>query len=377
MPNKQLKVSSVAEIDVKTLRSVLKDVVGVVEARNTVPVLAAVLLRVETASLTVVGTDLDVWVERRASAIDTQDSFGVAVDAALLHRIAGKLPENAQAKLKFGEGKLTVSAGRSRFELSTLPEDDFPIIPLSAAAHQFDLPATTLGGVLGRVSHAISTDETRYYLNGVFVHAPGEGDLRFATTDGHRLARIVLPLPEGASGIPDVILPRKAARILAGLLDRFEGQVAVALSPTRIRFEVGETVLTTKVIDGEFPDYNRVIPAENERLIAISRSDLAEAVGRVSVVSSDKTKTIRVEVEPGKVMLIARSVEHGLASEEVPCSYSGAPLTIGFNGKFIADTLGQLSAETIEILLSDSAGATVWRDREDSPATFVVMPMKV
>ena len=368
-------IKSIVQMDVKQLRTVLKDVVGVVEARNTIPILSDILFTATSDAVTVVGTDLDIWMERRSDIADG-DRLSVAVPADTLSKIAGKLPTDARVKLTAEDGKLTVAAGRSRFQLPTLPTDDFPIVPSTDWDAEFEVDSILLGAALGRVMHAISTDETRYYLNGVFVHVV-DGLLRFATTDGHRLARAQIDAPDGASAIPDVIVPRKTVRVLSGLLDKFEGKVEVSVTRSRLRFTIGETTLTSKTIDGTFPDYVRVIPTGNELLVQVDRVQLVEAVGRVTTVASDKTRAVKMSISRDLITLTVRSPENGDGTEEVPCSYAGAPLTVGFNSKYLLESLGQMTADTIDARFSDEKAPSLWRDGDDSPALFVLMPMKV
>lgn len=365
------------QIDVPRLKAGLKDVVGVVEARNTVPVLSNVLLVVTPTSLTITGTDLDAQVERQVP-IDGADAFAITVEAGVLNRIVGKLPAESVATVALADGKVTISVGRSRFALPTLPADDFPSMILRGDdAVEFAMQAINLNGALGCVQHAISTEETRYYLNGVYLHEGGDRDLRFATTDGHRLARAILPLPDDADGLPAVIVPRKLVRLLSALLDSHQGEVLIAVSQRLLRFEVGPTTLIGKTIDGTYPDYQRVIPLDHTSRLAIDREALIAAVGRVSTVSSDKTRAVKLEFDRDICRLTVTSPEKGTGYEEVPCDWSASPLSIGFNAKFLLDTLAHLTADTVEAMMGDSAAPTLWRDNEAAKATFVVMPMRV
>ncbi len=365
------------EIEVATLRGVLKDVVGVVEARCTIPVLSNVLLTVDHQSLTVTGTDLDLMVQRRVPLAQTEP-FSITVEAAILDRIASKLPADAEAKIKLADGKLTVSAGRSRFQLPTLAADDFPIMQTVARdACEFSMQSIYLGGAIGLVSHAICTDETRYYLNGIFMHAPDGQDLRFVATDSHRLARGVLALPDGANDVPDTIIPRKLTKLLSGLLDRHEGEVLVTVTQRLLRFEMGDTTVTGKVIDGQYPDYARIIPVANPHRLDIDRDALVAAIGRVVTVATDKTRVVKLAFSRDLLVITVTSPEKGEAREEVPCSWSAQPMEIGFNSKYLLDALGQLTADSVEAMFSDPAAPAIWRDREDANAVFVIMPSRV
>jgi DNA polymerase III subunit beta len=365
------------EIDVPLLRAALADVADMVEKRNTVPILSNVLVTVSPDAMTLTGTDLDAWVERRVSLDGTAQPMTLTVEADVLNRIAKKLPAEARARLSYADGKLTVSAGRSRFSLPTLPIEDFPLLPRTDWDAEFEMPALYLVSAFAGVGFAASTEETRYYLNGVFMHAPRGADLRFAATDGHRLARGVMALPDGAEALPDVIVPRKIVKVLSALLGRHDGAVDVRVSATSIRVEVGETVVQAKLIDGQFPDYTRVIPATTTGALKVDREQLLEAVGRVSIVSSDKTRAVKVEIDRDVIVLTVSSAENGIAVEELPCDWVGPALTIGFNARYLMEVLSHLTAQEIEAGFTDPAASTVWRDRAEAPATYVLMPLRV
>lgn len=363
------------KIDVKTLRAALADVDSVVEGRSTVPVLSNVLLIVDRARLTVVGSDLDMELERVA-AIDSDDRFQTTAQAAVLKRIAGKLAADAEALVQSADGKLSITAGRARFETPTLPAEDFPRMSQPDTTSVFDIPALTLNGAFDHVAHAISTEETRYYLNGVYCHVD-RGMLRFATTDGHRLARVVLPLPDGAADMPGTILGRKAMRALSSLLDRHEGNIELSIGARCWRAEVGATTMIAKTIDGQFPDYTRIIPTANELHLSISREDLAAAVGRVSTISKEKTRALKLDLDRDRLLLTVTSPDTGTATEEMPCDYSGRSLTVGFNARYLQEALAQLNADAIEIELQDAAAPALIRDDRDSALTLVLMPLRV
>lgn len=363
------------KIDVKALRAALADVESVVEGRSSIPVLSNVLLIVDRSRLLVVGSDMDMELERVAP-IDSVNRFQTTAQAAVLKRIAAKLPAEAEALVQAADGKLSITVGRSRFETPTLPAEDFPRMGRPDATNVFDMPALTLNGAFDRVAHAISTEETRYYLNGVYCHVD-QGMLRFATTDGHRLARVVLPLPDGAADMPGTILGRKAMRALSGLLDRHEGNIELSIGERCWRAEVGATTMLAKTIDGQFPEYTRIIPTANELHLSISREDLAAAIARVSTISKEKTRAVKFDLDRDRLVLTVTSPETGTATEEMPCDYAGQPLTVGFNARYLQEALAQLNADAIEIELQDAAAPTLIRDDRDSPVTLVLMPLRV
>jgi DNA polymerase III subunit beta len=392
--------AAMIEIDVKALRAALKGVVDVVEARNTVPILANLQIHAAGTKLTLTGTDLDMWVERHADL--AQPARGVmltTVPAKLLAAVAAKLPAEAMATLTFSPvemgQKLRVTAGRARFDLQTLPADDFPVPPAGDGwDHQFELQAFDLTALIAGVRHAISTEETRYYLNGIFFHAAeARGDdtvllvLRGVATDGHRLARFDLPQPDGSGGMAGgAIVGRKTMATVDKLLaatstgsgQGFEGKVELAFAATRVRFDLGDTVVTAKLIDGTFPDYTRVIPAANDKHVAVDPKALAEAADRLAVICSEKTRAIACELGPDKMTLTVRSPEHGSAVEEVPCSYAGEALTVGFNVRYLGDVLSRIQGDAARMSFSDHAGPVLIRDtNDDARGLHVLMPLRV
>jgi DNA polymerase-3 subunit beta len=304
------------------------------------------------------------------------------VPAHTLYDIVRKLPDGTQIELETtGEkGLMTLRSGRSTFTLSCLPPEDYPLMAGGELAHNFLLSAGDLKRLIDRTRFAISTEETRYYLNGIYLHAAKSDKvnmLRAVATDGHRLARMEIPLPEGASGMPGVIVPRKTVTELRKLLDELDQDVSVALSDTKIRFTFAETVLTSKLIDGTFPDYDRVIPSGNDRILEVDCKQFAEAVDRVSTISTEKSRAVKLAIERGSLTLSATSPENGTATEEIEVRYSAQPLEIGFNSRYLLDITEQIEGDGARFALADAASPTVVRDSADSSALYVLMPMRV
>jgi DNA polymerase-3 subunit beta len=320
-------------------------------------------------------TDLDLQVDESVPANVTQ-AGATTVSAHTLFDIVRKLPEGSQVDLNVAEGKMHLSAGRSRFHLSTLPRDDFPVISEGELPTKFELPAATLRQIIDKTRFAISSEETRYYLMGIFLHV-ADDQLKAAATDGHRLARVVLPKPDGADGMPDVIVPRKCVAELRKLLDEVEGTVEVSLSPTKIRFGLGSAVLTSKLIDGTFPDYNRVIPTANDKLLKLDPKTFSAGVDRVSTIASEKTRAVKMSLDRDKVTLSVTSPESGTATEELPADYGSDRLEIGFNAKYLLDILGEIEGDSVEVHLADAAAPTLLRENDKSNALYVLMPMRV
>jgi DNA polymerase-3 subunit beta len=354
----------------------LGHVQSVVERRNTIPILSNVLIEAsEEGSLRLMATDLDLQVDESVPA-NVSQSGAITISAHTFFDIVRKLPEGSQVELSAAEGKMQVVAGRARFNLSTLPRDDFPVIAEGELPTRFELPAATLRQIIDKTKFAISSEETRYYLMGIFLHV-ADDQLKAAATDGHRLARITLPKPDGADGMPDVIIPRKCVTELRKLLDELEGTVEISLSATKIRFGLGSAVLTSKLIDGTFPDYNRVIPTGNDKLLKLDPKTFSAGVDRVSTIASEKTRAVKMSVDRDKVTLSVTSPENGLAVEELAADYGSDSIEIGFNARYLLDILGEIDGDTVEVHLADAAAPTLLRENDKANALYVLMPMRV
>ncbi len=365
-----------ATIERATLLKSLSHVQSVVERRNTIPILSNVLIEArDDGSLRVMATDLDLQVDESVAANVTQ-AGATTVSAHTLFDIIRKLPKGAQVEISAAEGKMQDVAGRARFNLSTLPRDDFPVIAEGELPTRFELPAATLRQIIDKTRFAISSEETRYYLMGIFLHV-ADDKLKAAATDGHRLARVTVDKPEGADGMPDVIIPKKCVMELRKLLDEMEGTAEVSLSPTKVRFGLGSAVLTSKLIDGTFPDYNRVIPTGNDKLLKLDPKSFMAGVDRVATIASEKTRAVKMAVDRDKVTLSVTSPENGLAVEELAGDYNSDNLEIGFNARYLMDILGQIEGDSVEVHLADAAAPTLLRENDKSNALYVLMPMRV
>jgi DNA polymerase-3 subunit beta len=364
-----------ATVERATLLKCLGHVQSVVERRNTIPILSNVLIEATADGLRLMATDLDLQVVESIGAQVTTPG-ATTVSAHTLFDIARKLPEGSQVELTVESGRMAVVAGRARFSLATLPRDDFPVIAETDLPTRFSLPAETLKQIIDKTRFAISTEETRYYLNGIFMHV-AEGSLRAVATDGHRLARVTTDLPAGATGMPDVIVPRKCVAEVRKLLDEAEGEIEVSLSSSKIRVQLGNATLTSKLIDGTFPDYSRVIPTANDRLLKVDARSFAEGVDRVAAIASEKTRAVKLALDADRVTLSVTSPENGTAAEEVPAGYSSEPFEVGFNARYLLDILNEIEAEQVEVHLADAAAPTLIRENGASPALYVLMPMRV
>ncbi len=359
----------------------LTHVQSVVERRNTIPILSNVLIEADGSALSLTATDMDLTVIDKIAAEVSQPGATTA-PAHTLYDIVRKLPEGAQVEIEAGgdDARLKLQAGRSVFTLATLPREDFPATSGDDLPQSFTLQAGELKTLIDRTRFAISTEETRYYLNGIYLHAAQSNSLpvlRAVATDGHRLARVEMPLPDAAKDMPGVIVPRKTVGELRRLVEGVDDPVEIALSDTKIRFAFGPTVLTSKLIDGTFPDYERVIPAGNDKVLEVDCKSFAEAVDRVSTISSEKSRAVKMAVNNGALTLSANSPENGTAVEELEIDYDGAGIEIGFNSRYLLDIAQQIEGEAAQFTMADPASPTIVREVADSSALYVLMPMRV
>ncbi|WP_298493386.1 DNA polymerase III subunit beta [uncultured Maritimibacter sp.] len=354
---------------------------SVVERRNTIPILANVLMEAEGNTVSFRATDLDIEVVDKAPAM-VERAGATTVSAVTLNEIVRKLPDGAMVTLSDdgASGRLSIEAGRSHFNLATLPKEDFPVMASSEYSANFACPAPVLRRLFDKSKFAISTEETRYYLNGVYMHvADAESGkvLRCVATDGHRLARIDADLPTGADTLPGVIVPRKTVNELRKLLDDDEMQIAVSVSETKIRFATPDITLTSKVIDGTFPDYTRVIPMGNTKKMEVDAQEFAKAVDRVATVSSERSRAVKLALDEDKLILSVNAPDAGAAEEELIVAYGDERLEIGFNAKYLLEIASQVDRENATFLFDSAGQPVLMREGNDTSAVYVVMPMRV
>ncbi len=362
----------------------LNHVHRVVERRNTIPILSNVLIRASGAALTLKATDLDLEVLETVPA-EIGRAGATTVPAHMLYDIVRKLPDGAEVALETApDGQtLLVRSGRSSFSLQMLPETDFPDLTTGQFPVRFELPATSFKTLIDRTQFAISTEETRYYLNGIYLHTPtveGRTLLRAVATDGHRLARAQTSVPEGADGMPGIIIPRKTVGEIQKLLDGADpaALAAIEISDTKIRVTFGPVVLTSKLIDGTFPDYARVIPQGNDKALKVDRAAFSDAVDRVSTIASERGRAVKLSLgEDGRLSLTVNNPDSGSATEELDVDYSSAALDIGFNSRYLLDIAAQLKTGTALFRFADPGSPTLIQDEGDEDALYVLMPMRV
>ncbi len=369
--------------DRATLLKALAHIQSVAEKRNTIPILANVLIAARDGRLSLTATDMEIAVVESIAAGVSRDGATTA-PASVLYEIVRKLPDGAEVELDHagGDAPLALRAGRYATSLNVLAIDDFPSMTASTLPHRFRIPPAMLRGLIDRTRFAISTEETRYYLNGIFLHvaeAEAGAMLRAVATDGHRLARVQTELPDGAAGMPGVIVPRKTINELRKLLDEAAEDVELSLSETRIQFVVGSVMLTSKLIDGTFPEYDRVIPRDNDKILRVGKKDFSDAVARVAAISQERSRPVKLSIERNLLTLSAASPDQGTAKEELDdgrVSYDATPLEIGFQARYLNDITDQIEKD-VEFAFSDSAAPTVVRDVDSPSALYVLMPMRV
>lgn len=366
-------------IERAALLRVLNHTRSVVESRNTIPILSNVLLRADGESLHVTASDMDIEIVESCPAVVAVPG-AVTVPAGTLYDIIRKLSNDAQISMELNadKGQVTLKAGRSKFILGALSADDFPMMGKVEAMTAFDMPADDLKALLDRAKFAMSNEQTRFMLNGIYFHAkPAECILRAVATDGHRLARVEVPLPEGAANMPGIILHRKAVGELRKLLDEAGGDVRVAVSSHKIRVEVSGIVITSKLIDGTFPDYERVIPTGNERRLLVDAKSFAKAVDRVATVSTEKSRAVKLTLAESVLKLSATGSDGGAGDDELDADYGSAAMEVGFNSKYLLETLNQIGGSTVRFDFADTMSPAIVTDPDAPEFLAVVMPLRI
>jgi DNA polymerase III subunit beta len=373
-------------IERAALLKALGHVQSVVERRNTIPILSNVLLSATGGQVAFSATDLDMEITD-ASPAQVEGTGQITAPAHTLYEIVRKLPEGADVSLSYtgDDPRLQVQAGRSKFNLPVLPAGDFPVMSSEGLSDPIAIDTADLIRLIDKTRFAISTEETRYYLNGLYLHVvveEGVQKLRAVATDSRRLALAEMPAPEGYAGAPGVIIPRKTINEVRRLLDDAGETVTMAVSAQKVRFGFGHVAMTSKVIDGSFPPYERVIPRDNKRVMMLDNSLFGAAVDRVATISNEQSRAVRLSVETGRMTLTVRNMDAGQAVEELEVDYEGEPFEIGFNARYLLDLTGQVGGEMAEFRFAEhTSGATMLDptlvlDPTDAGAQYVLMPLR-
>ncbi len=358
----------------------LSHVQNVVEKRNTIPILSNILISTNNNNIILSATDMDIFVTEITSCSVVEEG-SVTVSAHTLYDIVRKIEEGNEIELISNDGnKLSVRSGKSKFSLSCLPKDDFPKIEETGLENEFKLKSDELKKIIDKTRFAISNEETRYYLNGVYLHTVelnGEQKLRAVSTDGHRLAKIETKLPAGASNIPGVIIPKKTINEVRKIIDEFEEEIKISLNENKIIFYIDKIVLSSKLIDGSFPDYEKVIPQNNDKYFLINKTILYQAVDRVSTVSNEKSKSVKFIIDNNIISLSSNSAETGSGAEDIDIEYNGEKIEIGYNAKYMLEIMSQIDGEKIVFKLLDSSSPSILEDPNDQSVLYILMPMRV
>jgi len=351
---------------------------GVVEKRNTVPILAHILLETQGNTLKVTATDLEISFSETLPA-HIKNHGSTTVSAHLLFDVVRKLPEGSEIELKTTEDGhfLHLQSGRSTYNFACLPILEFPIMTTENFSCSYRMHAAELSYLIDKTRFSMSTEETRYYLNGIFFHKTSDGFLRAVATDGLRLAQAQVELPPETEALPEIIISRKTIHELRKLIDEVAEEAVISISENQVRFVVGSSILISRLIEGKFPDYEKVIPLHNDNSLEVDVKAFADAIDRISIMSTDKLRPVKIRVEDSVMAISAHSTDTGNAVEELEVKYQGGPVDFGFNARYILDVTQQISSPHLQLLIGDETQAIIAKDGVDPSALYVLMPMRV
>ena len=353
----------------------LQQVVGVVERRQTLPVLANLLVNVDSGGVALTGTDLEVEMVARTEAEDL-DPGEVTVPARKLFDIVRALPDGVTIKFDQSGERVVVSAGRSRFTLATLPATEFPVIENIELVERVSLSEATLKSLMERTSFAMAHQDVRYYLNGMLLDLR-EHSLRCVATDGHRLALAETKVDSKISASRQIIVPRKGVIELQGLFETGEGVVELEFGRNHLRVKRGGVTFTSKLIDGRFPDYEAVVPIGADKEVRVNRDELRAALQRAAILSNEKYRGVKLEVGPNRLRIVAHNPEQEEAVEEVEAKTGVAELSVGFNVNYLLDALGALAGDDVMLCLRDGQSSCLIRKPESDDTRHVIMPLRL
>lgn len=351
-------------------------VAGVVERRQTLPVLSNVLIQVQGSQVALTGTDLEVELIGRAESSSVDESGSITVPARKLMDICKSLPEQSEITFTVEDGRAVLRSGRSRFTLSTLPVAEFPSIESDQGNQEFSLPRGTLKHLIDATAFAMAQQDVRYYLNGMLLEL-GQNIIRSVATDGHRLAVCARSMEISVEPLQKLIVPRKGILELARLLDGSDEPVQLTLGANHLRAHTGDYTFTSKLVDGKFPDYDRVIPKGGDKAITAERAELRQVLSRTSILSNEKYRGIRLHLENGNLRVMANNPEQEEAEENIAIEYDGDAMEIGFNVGYLIDALGVLDEDRVQITLSDPNSSAILEEPGGGDAQYVVMPMRL
>ena len=363
-------------IDQVQLLKALAHTQSIVERRQTIPVLSNVLIETNPNGISLKATDNEIEIAEIVPA-EVEEEGAITIPAHKLYDIVRRLPDGSQLSLSASDttGQVTLACGRSRFALASLPADGFPTMAKEEAPFTFQLSSADLAEMISKTGFAVSVEETRYNLNGIYLHQK-ENFLVAVATDGHRLAFTQRALPEGAKDMPGIIIPRKTIGEITKLLGENADNVEISLSANQIRFKVGKVELSSRLIDGTYPEYEKVIPANNDKKMVADTKTLATVVERVSVVS-EKSRGIKLAIQPNLLQVNAAATDEGSAEDELDITYEDAATDIGFNFRYLLDILAQIKGVQVQMLFEDSVSPVILQDTNDANTLYVLMPMRV
>ena len=364
-------------IDKTLLIKPLSHIQSIVERRNTIPILSNVVIKAHSGVLSLSATDMDIDILENIEC-NVLEEGNATITAHILYEIVKKLPDGSELTLEKNNNNATLISNKSKFTLPLLPIEDYPDISDGELEDSFLITSGNLRRLIDRTKFAISIEETRYYLNGIFFHILNK-DLIAVATDGHRLAKASVPMPTGAENLEGIIVPRKTINEIRKLIDEIpsDTEINVSFSDSRIKFKAGKTILTSKLIDGNFPDYEKVIPSQNKNVLNIDSQLFSESIDRVSTIFSDKSRSIKLIITNNVLKLDASSPDTGFASEEIQVDYIGEDLNIGFNSRYLLDITSQIGSGEITILFDDDGSPALINSKNDNQACFVIMPMRI
>ncbi len=362
-------------INKESLLEPLQKVIGVIERRQTLPILSNVYLSINKGRLKLTGTDLEVQIS--SDSLTTSDeNFKITVPARKLLDICRSLPDNAEIKFTFKDAVLIITSGKSRFTLRTLSADEYPLFDESNYINQINIEKTVLYKAFSKTIFCMAQQDVRYYLNGLMMEVI-DGELQTVASDGHRLALSKNKIDNENQSISQVIIPRKAAQELLKLIDKYEGIIDIKIAKNNINFTLGDVQLNAKLIDGRFPDFKNVVPEETKHSFTIDKLSFKSALSRVSILSNEKYKGIRLDLSAQLMTINANNPEQDEAVEEVVVDYDSDEMSMGFNSSYLMDALNVIESDSVQVSFTDTNSSCLLENPTDKSSRFIIMPMRI